>query len=1213
MAESSWTPSGERSARFRLRLVGGSRRVRLGLASLACAVFALALGAGSAQALVLSGHFGSQGSADGQFQTPVGVGVEQSFGLVYVADSANARVELFSSSGKFILAFGWGVSNGQAKAEICTSNCQKGIPGSGPGQFSNPTSVAVDSSGGPSNMDVYVGDQGNNVVQKFNFLGGYLSTINGSTTPQGNFSLIAGVAVDQAGNLWVADGNTDNISEFDQSGKFLQQWNDTFGQTVAMTVDSTNGLVYAIRGAGTTQSFTLTGTPVNQGIDNGSGQALALDPATGNLYVGHGGDVVVYDKTATQIDSFTLPGSNSKGMAFGTTAGSLYVSDATNDNVVIFGAAPTPSSPLVFGESGTQTGTSTATVNATVVPFGLDTTCSVQFVDDATFKSSGYDTATSVPCTPSDLGSGFANVSATADLTGLSTLTTYHFRFVATNSDGTTNGADSTFETGGPPAVVAGSESASSITDREASVSGSVIPNGLDTTCIFQYVDDGTFQASGYSNAQSVPCSPSDLGSSFSAQTATGSLTGLAPATTYHFRVEATNSAATTDGPDQTFKTHQSFLVQAGVFGSSGTADAQFFKPIGVASGPGGVFVADSGNARVERFTASGSFVSAWGFGVSDGKAQSEVCTSNCQAGIPGPGGGQFETPTGIATRGSRVYVGDPGTNQVDVFNTAGTFLSVISGATSPQGHFQGLTGVAVDQSGNVWASDGTTSNVLEFNAAGKFLQQWSDSVGSPTAIAADSSHAAVYLINGGTTTRFTTTGTNPTTVDSGSGTALALDPSTGNLYVDHGSNVAIYDHTGLQIDFLYNLGFTTNSQGLAYRPASGAASRLYVTDASNNFVTLYGPRAAGRPFITTDSATQTGKSTATLNAAIVPLGHDTTCIFQFVDDATFQASGYTNATTVPCTPADLGSSFTYAEASANLTGLASNTTYHFRVVATNSAGTTTSGDLTFQQQFAWPPVTLCPVDDPAMLATTGAPSLNLGPGGSGTVGICLVSNSPSGSITIGNTAVATGNTNLQVGLVLDNSTGVFTAVAPSGGAVVEDPVQIPNTPVGTVTAVTTSAGTPSNFSLLAGISTGMPIITIPIKIQLQNPTLGPSCFLGSDQSPILLQPENTDLSNAMANFSTFDPSGVPDPNGPLNSIEVSGAVQGDNSFAVPGAQGCGPNGDGSLDSAVDTLLGLPSPAGSNHLVLDNAFSGLVIPLNTTGQQFSTDWHTGFG
>jgi hypothetical protein len=167
------------------------------------------------------------------------------------------------------------------------------------------------------------------------------------------------------------------------------------------------------------------------------------------------------------------------------------------------------------------------------------------------------------------------------------------------------------------------------------------------------------------------------------------------------------------------------------------------------------------------------------------------------------------------------------------------------------------------------------------------------------------------------------------------------------------------------------------------------------------------------------------------------------------------------------------------------------------------------------------------------------------------------------------------------------------------------------------VTAVTESAGTPSNFHLIAGIETGTPIITIPIKIHLENPTLGPNCSIGSNQNPILLNPQNNDLSNAksVGGFFEFDPNGTPDPLGPDESLVITGAVQGDDTFAVPGATGCGPN--GSLDAAVDAVAGVPSPSGSNHLVLDDAASALAFPgdfgTNRNGQQFASDWHAAFG
>src|SRR5262249_3882724 len=143
-------------------------------------------------------------------------------------DSGNARVEVFDPKGNFLAAWGWGVTDGTAQSEVCTANCQAGIPGSGPGQFSRPTSIAVGAPPGPSANKVFVGDAGNNVVLIFGADGSLVSSIDGSTTPQGHFVSLAGVAVDQSGNLWTADAGTGNVDEFDPMGKFLQQWSPSF-------------------------------------------------------------------------------------------------------------------------------------------------------------------------------------------------------------------------------------------------------------------------------------------------------------------------------------------------------------------------------------------------------------------------------------------------------------------------------------------------------------------------------------------------------------------------------------------------------------------------------------------------------------------------------------------------------------------------------------------------------------------------------------------------------------------------------------------------------------------------------------------------------------------------------------------------------------------------------------------------------------------------
>ncbi len=94
-----------------------------------------------------------------------GLAVDQETGDLYVADTANHRVDKFSSTGEFLFAFGWGVKLGDtasAGLDTCTeatSGCQAGFPGHEPGQFEEPTFIAVDNTP-DGNGDVYVANDG---------------------------------------------------------------------------------------------------------------------------------------------------------------------------------------------------------------------------------------------------------------------------------------------------------------------------------------------------------------------------------------------------------------------------------------------------------------------------------------------------------------------------------------------------------------------------------------------------------------------------------------------------------------------------------------------------------------------------------------------------------------------------------------------------------------------------------------------------------------------------------------------------------------------------------------------------------------------------------------------------------------------------------------------------------------------------------------------
>jgi DNA-binding beta-propeller fold protein YncE len=1046
---------------------GAGRRGALALVCLSLLALAGLLGAPSASGALthpfLSEFTGSDtpGGSLGTGTSADKLAVEQSTGNVWVIDKQHAVLDKFDASGSYIsqIAFGpWG-----ADPDVAVDNSGTATQGH----------VAAAAEFGP--------------VRVFDSSGTPLFQLDGSTTPDGAFNDDCGLAIDpNNGDIYVAEFGQQVIDKFDSAGNFITQLPVGFG-LCDIAVDS-DGTIWAVQWNNSLHKLNSSG--VDQGvIDPNNPSGVNIDPATHHVYSDRRSSIAEYDSSGSLVGEFGASLlQDSRGVDINGASGRVYVTSnpPAGGRVEIFGPAAVV--PDVTTGNATNVTATGATLNGHVDPAGGGniTNCHFDYGTDTSYGNSA-------PCVPGTPISSPTDVSA--QISGLTSCTVYHFRLVAANVNGANIGSDQTFLSG------------------------------------------------------------------FSASSPTG------------------------------------------CFGSQGSGPGQFQSPLGVAvqQSSGNVFVVDSGNARVEKFTAGGSFLLAFGQG-------------------------RLSSPRSIAIDSlGKVYVGDAGTNTVVRFDANGNFVSTIDGSSAPQGHFQSLAGVAVDQANNLWVADAGTSNVIEFNSKGKFVRQWNDKNGSLSAIAADSAHNVVYLIDaGGYVDRYSLTGNWQREIDrpvlylgtfsSTVPSALALDRGTGNVYVDHTgtpADVTVYNPTGIKLDDIPLGG--SNSQGLAFATLPGGSGqpgqqRLYVSDATLNNVTIYNPpMTPGAPRITSESVDQTGKTTATLHAGIRPLGSATSCHFQYVGNADFQASGFANATNVPCTPSSLGSGFGYVAASASLSGLTTGAYYHFRVVATSSAGTTTGAHQEFQAgPGLWAPNYRCPVDDPAMLSTDGVNA----------IGFCLASNSTHGSIKIGNLATqTTGNTNLQAGVVVEGST--FTIVPPSGGALVADPVDIPNTPVGTVTAVTQSAGTPSDFDLLAGIQTGVPIITLPIKIQLQNPALGPSCFIGSDQDPIVLHPANTDLSNATVDFGVFfDPNGAPNPSGPMGTIATYGAVQGDDTFSVPGATGCGPNGDGSLDAVVNAVVGLPSPSGNNHLVLEDATSAIALAGGFgggTGQQLSDYWHVAFG
>ncbi len=163
--------------------------------------------------------FGTSGSGAGQFNGPASVAIKGS--VIWVTDPGNSRVvelEDHLSSISFVKAIGWGVSNGKAELETCTSSCQAGTAGSGSGQFSKPEGIAVN----PATGNFYVVDKGNNRIEEFNSNGEYTRVFGEKGSEPGQLSSPESVAIaPENGNVWVSDTSNNRVDEFSETGGYL--------------------------------------------------------------------------------------------------------------------------------------------------------------------------------------------------------------------------------------------------------------------------------------------------------------------------------------------------------------------------------------------------------------------------------------------------------------------------------------------------------------------------------------------------------------------------------------------------------------------------------------------------------------------------------------------------------------------------------------------------------------------------------------------------------------------------------------------------------------------------------------------------------------------------------------------------------------------------------------------------------------------------------
>ncbi len=390
-------------------------------------------------------------------------------------------------------------------------------------------------------------------------------------------------------------------------------------------------------------------------------------------------------------------------------------------------------------------------------------------------------------------------------------------------------------------------------------------------------------------------------------------------------------------------------------FGSAGEEAGQFAFPRGIAvdQESGDVYVVDEESNRVEKFDAAGNFLLAWGWSVADGHTEAlQTCTTNCFAGLGGAGAGQFQQPDGVAIDNDLlsashgdVYVVDSRNSRVEKFDAAGNFLLSFGTQGAGPGQFNFAEGgsVAVGAAGNVYVGD--VNRVEVFSPGGVLAEQIPlAGIGSVRAVAVDAGgdvYAAgtelpgVRLYNSAGVEQGTPRDA-PYEPDYFARGVLALGAS-GELFVADGhegpGHILEFDAAGNELASFDSLG-ECGRLGIAF--AEGI-NKLYVVNLSS--VRVVSPPPPG-PLVIVQSAGELQPTTAGVAATLNAEGHETSYHVEYGTSVSY-GSSTTSAVLV-------ATGFEEEPVSVPLAGLQPGTVYHYRVVASNSAGTTFGEDMTF-------------------------------------------------------------------------------------------------------------------------------------------------------------------------------------------------------------------------------------------------------------------------
>lgn len=251
--------------------------------------------------------WGARGTGDGEFWLePRGLTVDNG-GYVYVTDSGGRYFDLPGGGSTGYVEFSW-IHKFSTTGTFVT---KFGGFGSGDGQFRNAQGVAVDDAG-----YVYVADTYNHRIQKLDANGNYISKLGGEGSGDGQLLYPYGVAVDHMGNIYVVDYGNHRVQKFDADGNFLLKWgtqgssDGQFNSPRCASIDASGNVYVTDEGNYRVQKFDSNGNfLLKWGSQRGAGPFV---PGTFGMLMGiacnAGGDVYAVDYSYNTVQKFDSTG-----------------------------------------------------------------------------------------------------------------------------------------------------------------------------------------------------------------------------------------------------------------------------------------------------------------------------------------------------------------------------------------------------------------------------------------------------------------------------------------------------------------------------------------------------------------------------------------------------------------------------------------------------------------------------------------------------------------------------------------------------------------------------------------------------------------------------------------------------------------------------------------------------------------------------------------